>query len=145
MRIRRTTSTSDLAPPARELFESSALYDLVSRLAVASYEDLLACHWTVPDRASPAECLDADRFTRRRSRSIARAVLALHADRSVGTRRDMRLRPLIARADEARAVHGHPLAGDRTAVEPAQSPIDALRRRLAACVAWLRRVTRARS
>jgi hypothetical protein len=82
MRTRRTLPSPDRALPAREPFESHALYDLVATLAVHSPGDLLAPHWMVPDRPANEERLARDRFTRRRSRSAARAALALHADGS---------------------------------------------------------------
>jgi hypothetical protein len=54
-------------------FESLAIYDLVELLGVREYEDLLAPHWTVPDRAYPRERFDPTRF----ARSVHWALVAL--------------------------------------------------------------------
>jgi hypothetical protein len=48
----------------RDRFESAAIYDLVARLMLERYTDLLADHWVVPDRVVPRERLDRARFVR---------------------------------------------------------------------------------
>jgi hypothetical protein len=143
MRTRRTLPSPDLALPAREPFESPALYDLVATLAVHSPGDLLAPHWMVPDRPANEERLARDRFTRRRSRSAARAALALHADgsRLVSRGRHRQERSLII-PDLSWAPAGDIADGSAarsTSVATGSLLLARARRLLAAAVVWLRR------
>jgi hypothetical protein len=142
MRTRRTLPSADRALPAREPFESPAFYDLVATLAVHSPGDLLAPHWMVPDRPVAEERLARERFTRRRSRSAARAALALHADgsRLVARGRHRQERSLIL--PDLSWVSPADAPG-RSSVDPsdgaAPSLIARARGLLAAAAAWLRR------
>jgi hypothetical protein len=149
MRTRRMQPAPSRSLPAREPFESSALYDLVATLAIESYADLLAPHWVSPDRASAHARLERERFTRRRSPAFARTAMALHADGSRmvprGRRRHHRalavhdLAAWLAAADE----HAGGVAPEPRDEPPApRQPFEWVRAAVAACASWLRRLGR---
>ena len=144
MRTRRTTPSVPDALPARDQFESSVLYELVSSLSIDSYGDLLAPHWSVPDRPACRECLERERFTRRRSRAAARAVLTLHADRSPDPARQGRAPFPVAPSSGPASPSGARVASAGVISGPPLFRLGRwLRARADAGLAWLRRVLRA--
>jgi hypothetical protein len=142
MRTRRTSPSPDSALPAREPFESPALYDLVAALSVPSYEDLLAPHWMVPDRAAGEEVLARERFTRRRSKTSARAAMTLHADGSRLTGRGRHRHDPVFLTGLGSWQPGAADAGSHPGPSAARARtlLARTRRGLDACAAWLRRL-----
>lgn len=113
-------------------FQSAALYELVARLGVRSYDDLLAGHWTMPDYSRGIERFDPARFDRRE----------IYA-RSTRHRRTTVLIVNAPAGGKGIASEDRPAASPRGAVACRTEPLaesSALGRVLRRARAWLRRL-----